>query len=141
MNEPDRIRAILKDAKTVAVVGCSPNPARPSNAIARYLAEQGYEVVPINPGHREILGRRCYPSLAEVPPEVRIDLIDVFRNSAHVAPLVEPAIASGARFFWMQEGVVDRESARRLEEAGLGVAMDLCILKEHVRNRRAAPPH
>jgi len=135
MNEPEKIRGILTDAKTIAVVGCSPNRARPSNAIARYLDEQGYTVVPINPGHHEILGKRCYPSLDEVPPAIRIDLIDVFRSSVHVPPLVEPAIASGARFFWMQEGVVDPESARRLEAAGLGVAMDRCILKEHVRYR------
>ena len=135
MNEPEKIRAILAEARTIAVVGCSPNPARPSNAIARYLDAQGYDVVPVNPGHGEILGKRCYPSLADVPPDVRIDLVDVFRNSAHVAPLVDPAIASGARFFWMQEGVVDPEAARRLEAAGLGVAMDRCILKEHARYR------
>ena len=135
MNEPEKIRAILAEARTIAVVGCSPNPARPSNAIARYLLAQGYDVVPVNPGHRESLGKRCYPSLDAIPPEIPIDLIDVFRNSAHVAPLVDPAIASGARFFWMQEGVVDRDAARRLESAGLGVAMDRCILKEHARHR------
>jgi len=136
VNEPEKIRSILEEAKTIAVVGCSPNPARPSNGVTRYLIEAGYEIVPVNPGHRTILGKACFPSLAEIPAQIRIDLIDVFRNSAQVRPLVEPAIASGARFFWMQEGVVDRESARRLEEAGIGVAMDRCILKEHVRLRR-----
>ena len=136
MNEPGKIRSILEEAKTIAVVGCSPNPARPSHGVTRYLIEAGYEIVPVNPGHGTILGRPCYPSLSEIRGDIRIDLIDVFRNSAQVAPLVEPAIASGARFFWMQEGVVDREAARRLEEAGIGVAMDLCILKEHVRLRR-----
>ena len=136
MNEPGKIRSILEEAKTVAVVGCSPNPARPSNGVTRYLIEAGYEIVPVNPGHRTILGRTCYPSLSEIRGDIRIDLIDVFRNSSQIAPLVDPAIASGARFFWMQEGVVDRDAARRLEEAGIGVAMDLCILKEHVRLRR-----
>jgi len=133
MNEPEKIRSILTSARTIAVVGCSPNPARPSHGVTRYLMDEGFEIVPVNPGHRTILGRPCYPSLSDIPPEIRIDLIDVFRNSAQVAPLVEPAIASGAGFFWMQEGVVDRESARRLEEAGLGVAMDRCILKDHAR--------
>ena len=92
--------------------------------------------MPVNPGHRTILGRTSYPSLSEIPPEIRIDLIDVFRNSSQIAPLVPAAIASGARFFWMQEGVVDPESASRLERAGIGVAMDRCILKDHVRMRR-----
>jgi len=133
MNEPEKIRSILTSARTIAVVGCSPNPARPSHGVTRYLMEEGFEIVPVNPGHRAILGRACYPSLSDIPPEIRIDLIDVFRNSSQIAPLVEPAIASGARFFWMQEGVIDPESARRLENAGLGVAMDRCILKDHAR--------
>ena len=133
MNEPEKILSILRSAKTIAVVGCSPNPARPSHGVTRYLLEEGFEIVPVNPGHRSILGRPCFPSLSEIPPGIRIDLIDVFRNSSQVAPLVEPAIASGASFFWMQEGVVDPESARRLEKAGLGVAMDRCILKDHAR--------
>jgi hypothetical protein len=136
VNEPEKIRSILQTARTIAVVGCSPNPARPSHGVARYLIEEGFEIVPVNPGHRSVLGKTCFPSLAEIPPQIRIDLIDVFRNSSQIAPLVEPAIASGARFFWMQEGVVDLESARRLENAGIGVAMDRCILKDHVRMRR-----
>jgi predicted CoA-binding protein len=133
MNEPEKILSILRSARTIAVVGCSPNPARPSHGVTRYLMEEGFEIVPVNPGHRTILGRPCFPSLSDIPPGIRIDLIDVFRNSSQIAPLVEPAIASGAGFFWMQEGVVDPESARRLENAGLGVAMDRCILKDHAR--------
>jgi len=133
MNEPEKIVSILKSARTIAVVGCSPNPARPSHGVTRYLMDEGFDIVPVNPGHRTILGRPCYPSLSDIPPGIRIDLIDVFRNSSQVAPLVEPAIASGAGFFWMQEGVIDPESARRLEAAGLGVAMDRCILKDHAR--------
>jgi uncharacterized protein len=135
VNEPGKIRDILKTAKTVAVVGCSPNPMRPSNSIARFLIERGYEVVPVNPGHREILGKTCYRSLEEIPKEIAVDIVDVFRRSENVAALVEPAISRGAKFFWMQEGVWDPKSAEKLEAAGLGVAMDRCILKEyrHVR--------
>jgi uncharacterized protein len=133
MNEPEKIVSILRSARTIAVVGCSPNPARPSHGVTRYLMDEGFDIVPVNPGHRTILGRPCYPSLSDIPPGIRIDLVDVFRNSSQVAPLVEPAIASGAGFFWMQEGVIDPESARRLEAAGLGVAMDRCILKDHAR--------
>ena len=134
MNEPEKIEEILRTASTIAVVGCSPNPMRPSNSIARFLIDFGYETIPVNPGHREILGRRCYPSLLEIPPEVSIDIVDVFRTSSAVAALIEPALARKVRFFWMQEGVVDSEAARRLEAAGVGVAMDLCILKEHRRH-------
>ncbi len=133
MNEPERIRSILGEAKTIAVVGCSPNPARPSNAIASYLAGNGYRVLPVNPGHARILGWPCYPSLDLLPEGIAVDVVDVFRNSAHVGELVEPALRLGARLFWMQEGVIDAEAARRLEQAGMAVAMDLCILKEHRR--------
>ena len=133
MNEPEKIRSILEAARTVAVVGCSPNPARPSNAIAQYLLAHGYQVIPVNPGHRNILGLDSYASLDAVPPAISLDIVDVFRNSVHVGELVEPAIRRDARFFWMQEGVSDREAAGRLEAAGLGVAMDRCILKEHQR--------
>ena len=114
-------------------MGCSPNPARPSNAIATYLLEHGYTVIPVNPGHAEILGRRCYRSLSEIPPETRLDIVNVFRRSEHVAPVADEAIARGARFFFMQQGVVDEAAAARLEGAGIPVAMDRCILVEHKR--------
>lgn len=133
MNEPEKIHAILREARTVAVVGCSPDSARPSHAIARYLQDRGYRVIPVNPGHEEILGLDCYPSLDAIPAEIRVDIVDVFRRSDRVRELVVPAVRRGARFFWMQEGVVDPEAARELEEAGIGVAMDRCILKEHRR--------
>ena len=133
MNEPERIRAALTEARTIAVVGCSPNPARPSNSVARYLLSQGYRVIPVNPAHATILGQVGHPSLDAVPPEIALDIVDVFRDSSHVAELVEPSLRRRIRFFWMQEGVIDPVSARRLEEAGIGVAMDRCILKEHIR--------
>jgi hypothetical protein len=131
MNDSAKIRSALESARTIAVVGCSPNPDRPSNAIARYLMEQGYRVIPVNPGHSRILGETCYRSLAEIPPEVEIDIVDVFRRSDQVAPVAEQAIARGTRFFFMQQGVVDARSARLLEENGIPVAMDRCILVEH----------
>jgi hypothetical protein len=131
MNDPGQIATALSTARTVAVVGCSPNPDRPSHAIARYLMEQGYRIIPVNPGHREILGEPCYRSLSEIPRELPVDIVDVFRRSDHVAPVAEEAIARGVGFFFMQMGVVDPASARRLEAAGIPVAMDRCILVEH----------
>jgi hypothetical protein len=131
LNDREEIRTALESARTIAIVGCSPNPERPSNAIGRYLMEQGYQIVPVNPGHRSILGETCYRSLSEVPPDVRLDIVDVFRRSDQVAPVALEAIARGVGFFFMQQGVLDPESARRLEEAGIPVAMDRCILVEH----------
>ncbi|HEU5248813.1 MAG TPA: CoA-binding protein [Thermoanaerobaculia bacterium] len=138
MNDPGEIGTALETARTIAVVGCSPNPDRPSNAIARYLMGQGYRVIPVNPGHRTILGERCYGSLAEIPAEVWIDIVDVFRRSDQVGPIADAAIARGAGFFFMQQGVVDAGAARRLEAAGIPVAMDRCILVEHAN--RGLPP-
>jgi len=133
VNEEARIREALESAETIAVVGCSPNPMRPSNEIASYLLEAGYRVVPVNPGHREILGQPCYRSLEDIPGEIRVDIVDVFRRSEHVAAIAEQAIARKVPFVFLQLGVVDRAAARRLEESGIGVAMDRCILIEHRR--------
>ena len=133
MNDPEEIERALHAARTVAVVGCSPNPARPSHSIARYLIENGYDVLPVNPGHRQVLGRRCYASLSEIPPEIHVDIVDVFRRSELVGPVADEAIARGVGFFFMQQGVVDQEAAERLARAGIPVAMDRCILVEHGR--------
>ena len=131
MNDPGEIRRALEAARAVAVVGCSPNPARPSHQIAETLLEAGYLVVPVNPGHREMLGARCYPSLAAIPSDVPIDIVDVFRRSEQVAPIADDAIARGGiSLFLMQQGVIDPASARRLEAAGIPVAMDRCIAVE-----------
>jgi predicted CoA-binding protein len=130
LNDPGEIRRALEGAETVAVVGCSANPARPSHVIARYLRDSGYRVVPVNPGHPEILGEECYGSLSEIPPQVRVDIVDVFRRSSAVGPVADEAIARGVGFFFMQQGIVNREAARRLEDAGIPVAMDRCILVE-----------
>jgi predicted CoA-binding protein len=133
VNDPEEIRRALQEAETVAVVGCSPNPARPSHAIARYLQERGYRVIPVNPGHRQILGEACYRSLSEIPGDVRVDIVDVFRRSSEVGPVADAAIARGTGFFFMQQGVVDEAAAGRLERAGIPVAMDRCILVERER--------
>lgn len=137
MNDSEKIRLALESARTVAVVGCSPNPARPSHVIARYLKSCGYRVIPVNPGHGEILGERCYEALSEIPGDVRVDIVDVFRRSSEVGRLADEAIVRGTGFFFMQQGVVDPEAARRLEAAGIPVAMDRCILVE--RERLAIP--
>lgn len=103
-------------------------------------------MIPVNPGHREILGQRCYPSLSQVPADVPIDIVSVFRRSEEVASVADEAIARGVGFFFMQQGVVDRDAAVRLEEAGIPVAMDRCIMVEHGRSglppriRNAADP-
>lgn len=122
----------------MAVVGCSPRPGRPSHQIAGYLLANGYTVIPVNPGHREILGQRCYPSLSQIPVGVPLDIVNVFRRSEEVASVADEAIARGVGFFFMQQGVVDRDAADRLERAGIPVAMDRCIMVEH--GRSGLPP-
>jgi predicted CoA-binding protein len=131
INDLAEITRALKTAKTIAVVGCSPEESRPSNAIARYLIRAGFDVIPVNPGHVEMLGRPCYPDLAAIPKDVRVDIVDVFRRSEFVPEVANAAVSRGVGFFWMQDGVVDEEAARRLTAAGIGVAMDRCIFRDH----------
>ena len=131
INDPGEIDRALKTAKTIAVVGCSPEESRPSHVIARYLLSAGFDVIPVNPGHAEILGRPCYPDLASIPGGVRVDIVNVFRRSEFVPELAAAALDRGAGFFWMQDGVVDEEAARRLAAAGIPVAMDRCIFRDH----------
>jgi predicted CoA-binding protein len=124
------IRRILKDSKTIAVVGLSPKPQRPSHQVARYLMAAGYTIIPVNPGQDTILGLPCYPNLRAVP--VPVDLVDIFRRPEAVLPVVEDAIAIGARFIWMQEGIVHKEAAAKAEAAGLLVVMDRCTKIDHM---------
>ncbi len=123
-----RIEAILSGSKTVAVVGISDKPDRPSHVVAKYLQERGYRVIPVNPLLTEVLGETAYKSLAEIPG--RVDLVDVFRKSAAVAPIAEEAVRIGARFFWMQEGVVSDRACEILDAAGIPWVMDRCVKKE-----------
>ena len=131
INDPGEIARALKTARTIAVVGCSPKDNRPSHAIASYLLSAGFDVIPVNPGHTEILGRTCYPDLASIPKDVRLDIVDVFRRSEFVPGIADAAFARGVGFFWMQDGVMDEEAARRLAAAGIPVVMDRCIYRDH----------
>ena len=128
------IDMILAETRTVAVVGLSDRAERPSNAVARYMKERGYRIIPVNPHLSEVLGEKAYPSLSDIPGKV--DLVDVFRKSGEVPALAEEAIRVGARFFWMQEGVVSEQARDRLERAGIPVVMDLCVKKELARRGR-----
>ena len=128
---PDLLRELLLRAKTIAVVGLSPNPDRPSHEIATYLKERGYRVVPVNPGQKEILGQKCYPSLAAAAAEHSIDVVDVFRKSEQAGAVVDEAIAIRPRLIWLQIGVVDDAAHRRAEAAGIPCVMDRCIKIDH----------
>jgi predicted CoA-binding protein len=122
---------ILKTCQTVAVVGLSPKPNRPSNMVASYLQENGYKIIPVNPRAGEILGEVCYANLSSIPNPA--DVVNIFRRPKEVPPIVEEAIKIGAKAVWMQEGVINEEAAARAREAGLLVVMDRCMLKEHRR--------
>jgi len=125
---------ILNSSKTIAVVGLSPKPDRPSYRVASYLKEQGYRIIPVNTYASEILGETCYPDLRSIPEQV--DVVDIFRRSERVPAVVEEAIEIGAKAVWMQEGVINEEAAAQAMEAGLLVVMDKCMLKEHRKLRR-----
>jgi predicted CoA-binding protein len=134
---PDRnprskeIDTILTICRTIAVVGLSPKESRDSNKVARYLMKQGYEIIPVNPGQRKILGKTCYKSLKDIP--FRVDMADLFLNPTRVAPVVDQAIDVGVHAIWMQLGVVHNDSARKAREAGIRVVMNKCIMREHER--------
>lgn len=130
MGEPD-FKEMLTRYKNIAVVGLSPDPEKPSHEVAAYLKRAGFRIIPVNPACREILGERCYPTLADVPDQVEI--VDVFRRSEFLPEIVEQAVAKGARVVWMQEGIVNQAAAARAEAAGLAVVMDRCLLKEHLK--------
>lgn len=122
---------ILERYRTIAMVGLSANPYRPSHFAAIYMLSMGYRVIPVNPREREILGQRCYPALSEVPEPVEI--VDIFREPGAVPGIVEEAIAIKAPVVWMQLGVINHEAARRARAAGLAVVMDACVKIEHAR--------
>jgi uncharacterized protein len=123
------IASILKNSKTIAVVGASPKPWRDSGSIGQYLIHKGYEVFPVNPKYGEVLGRKCYPDLKSIPKQ--IDLVDIFRNPDEVEQIIDEAIAVHAKAIWMQLGVVNEKAATKAEKAGLQVVMDRCIAVEH----------
>ena len=128
------IDKILSESKTVAVVGISDKPDRPSHFVARYLQEKGYRVIPVNPLLSEVLGEKAFKSLSDIPGKV--DLVDVFRKSGDVLPVAEEAVRAGAKFFWMQEGVTSEAARDLLTRAGIAVVMDRCVKKELAKRGR-----
>ena len=125
----DEIKKILTESKTIAVVGLSPKEDRPSYRVATYLKSQGYRIIPVNPNAQEILGEKSYPDLRSIPG--KIDVVDIFRKSEDVPPIVDEAIQAGAKAVWMQEDIVNEPAAQKARSAGLLVVMDRCMLKEH----------
>jgi predicted CoA-binding protein len=123
----------LRDAKVVAVVGLSSKPWRASHDVATYLQEHGYRVVPVNPGETEVLGEPAYPSLLDIPDDVRIDIVDVFRRAEHTPGVAEHAVRIGAGLLWLQEDIVSEEAARIATDGGVDVIMGVCI--RQVRER------
>lgn len=130
----DRIGEILAGSRTVAVVGISDKPDRPSHVVAKYLQGRGFQVIPVNPMIGEVLGEKSYRSLSEIPGKV--DLVDVFRKSADVPKVAEEAVRIGARFFWMQEGVSSEPAREILDAAGIPWVMDRCVKKELAKRGR-----
>ncbi len=128
---PDALRAILRAAQTIAIVGLSPKPERPSHQIAVYLREAGYRIVPVNPGHDTILDERSYPTLAAAATEHAIDIVDVFRRSEFAGAAVDAAIAIRPRLIWLQRGVVDEAAEQRAAAAGIPFVMDRCLMVDH----------
>ena len=123
---------LAKDPGTIALVGASPKPERPSHQVMAYLLGQGFKVIPVNPGQEEILGQKCYPSLSAIPLDISIDTVVIFRRPDAVLQIVEEAISRGVKAIWMQEGVINEEAAKRARQAGLQVVMNLCIKKVHL---------
>jgi uncharacterized protein len=127
--EPDPIRDLLQRAKTIAVVGLSDSPMRPSYGVSAYMQSRGYRIIPVNPSISEALGEKSYSSLREVPE--RIDIVNIFRRPEYVEEIVDQAIELEVPAVWMQEEVIHQKAAQKAEKTGIFVVMDLCILKEH----------
>lgn len=125
-----KIRRILGDSKTIAIVGLSPKPHRPSHQVAQYLKTSGYTIIPVNPGHDTLLGLTCYPNLQAIP--IPVDLVDIFRRPEAITDIVDDAIAIGAKYIWMQEGIINNEAAAKAEAAGLLVVMNRCTKIDHM---------
>lgn len=125
------LRTILTHARTIAVVGLSDKTDRDSNEVARYLQGQGYRIIPVNPMLSEVLGERSYPSLSAIPADTRVDIVDIFRRSEQVPPIVDEAIARGTKVIWMQLGVTHPEAAAKARTKGATVVENQCIMVEH----------
>ena len=126
------LRRILAQSRTIAVVGLSANWYRPSYFAAKYMQDHGYRVIPVNPAYEQVLGQRCYPTIAAIPGPV--DVVDAFRKPAEMPAIAREAVAKGAKVLWMQLGIRNDEAARIAMEAGLDVVMDRCVKIEHARS-------
>ena len=131
------LRDILRETRTIAMVGASADWSRPSYFAMKYLQEKGYRIVPVNPNETEVLGERSYPSLDDVPEDVAIDVVDVFRRAEHTPEIAEQAVRRGAKVLWLQDGIVNDDARRIGEEAGLTVIMGVCIQRTKRRLDRA----
>jgi hypothetical protein len=129
----DELKDALSKFKTVAVVGISPKEDRPSYIVASYLKSKGYRIIPVRPDGEEILGEKVYHSLLEIPKEIGVEVVDIFRRAEDVPPIVEEAVQRGAKVVWMQEGIIHKEAGQKAIKAGLKVVMDRCMKKEHQR--------
>jgi len=127
----DAIADILKNYKIIAVVGLSSNPRRPSFTVTQYMQSVGYKIIPVNPNETEVLGEKSYPRLEDIPKSQPIEIVDIFRRSEHIPPVVDSAIAVGAKIIWMQQGIENQNAAAKARAAGLLVIEDACILIEH----------
>ncbi len=127
----DAIGDILKNLKAIAVVGLSSNPRRPSFGVAQYMQSAGYRIIPVNPNETEVLGEKSYPRLEDIPKSQPIEIVDIFRRSENIPPVVDGAIAIGAKVIWMQQGIEHQNAADKARAAGLFVVEDACILIEH----------
>jgi len=127
------IEQILKESKTIAVVGLSADPGKESHRVASYLKRNGYIIYPVNPNYEQVLGSRCYASLSEVPDA--IDIVNIFRRPEYTPPIAEEAVSIGAKVIWMQLGIVNEEAAQIARKAGLQVIMNRCLKVEHQRLR------
>jgi predicted CoA-binding protein len=129
IHDEEKIKQILEESRTVAVVGASQKPWRDSNSIAHFLVKRGYTVYPVNPKYEEIDGMKCYPDVKSIP--AKIDIVDVFRQSSAVPDIVEDAMRADAKTLWLQYGVIHEQAAERAEKAGLQVIMDRCIAVDY----------
>jgi predicted CoA-binding protein len=134
LNNPEVIKKILNETKTIAVVGLSSDPGRASNSVSKYIQSKGYRIIPVNPNESEVLGEKAYPTLQDVPE--KIDLVNIFRRAEEAGQFVDQAIALGVKAVWMQDSVIDKAAAQRALNAGLDVVMDDCILRQHIRQNR-----
>jgi uncharacterized protein len=136
--EDRELRALLGEARTIAVVGLSSKRDRPSNDVSAYLQEHGFRIVPVNPNETEVLGERAYPSLLDLPADLPIDVVDVFRRAEDTPQVARDAVRIGAKVLWLQEGIVNEEAARIAADAGLEVIMGVCIKRTKQRLDREA---